>query len=125
MLQPTTLVHWIFKPRLFSLNAMRLYTTLSAFSSLFIVLHKQYDERSSCKMFVFSLSREFYRDLIVVFVFCSHCLFHLVVFIIVFVFCLHCLLHLVAYILCWFTVVGLRTTSSMFVYVSVPFVYRF
>ena len=50
------------------------YSLLSALSCLFIVLRKQSNERSWSRIFVFSLSREFYCDFIVVCVLCTHCL---------------------------------------------------
>ena len=48
------------------------YHSLSALSGLYIVLQKQSDELSWRKMFVILLSRELYRDYIVVCIFGSH-----------------------------------------------------
>ena len=62
------------KQRVFTHDWLNYYYSLSVLSCLFIILHKQSDERSWSRMFVFSLSQEMYRDCIVVCVFCSHCL---------------------------------------------------
>ena len=92
-----------------SLHTQRIFTQdwlsysypSSASFWLFMGLHKQSDESSWIKIFVFSSSQELYCDFIVVCVFCSHCLF------------------LFSYWFCWFT------CDKFGVFVNVAFVNRF
>ena len=69
-LQTTTV---LFTQRIFTQDWLNYYYSSSSLSCLFIGLRKQSDELSWSRMFVFRLSREFYRDFIAVCVFCTYC----------------------------------------------------